>query len=393
MSSLPLLGRRIHIAGSIVEDQNVASYEDVKQARDFVQGLTVELTRAGATFVVPVDNEKFRLGDDLPICFDWLIHKTIHDNLIHRPRETAMLDGSPLIVAVQHYKTEDQIPAQYAGLWDNLRSSDHVYVENANQWNMNSKRMELQALHGDILVTLGGSEGVVYLANLYHEAGKPVVPLNFPITDPDKGSRRLFNLALTRQYSERFFRTEAGLASHGFINRINFMPRHDTAHRVHTVLELLNALERPTVFGVRLLNTAHEKYPSVEDYFEGVVKPVVEALGFKLVIVDGKKSSEESIINLEIFTKLHRSNIVIADMTGERPNNFIELGYALGRGHRVMITAEEGTKNPFDLQPLPIHFWKPSSSATLPERKDALSNYWRANAMRRRIVEPDPLVP
>lgn len=391
MSSLPLLGRRVHIAGSIVEDQSVASTEDVKRARAFVQSLTAELMRAGATFVVPVDDEKFRPGDAMPICFDWLIHKTIYENLIHRPREVTTLDGLPLIVAVQHYKTEGQIPAQYAGLWDNLRDSDHVYVENANQWNMNSKRLELQAMHGDILITLGGSEGVVFLANLYHDAGKAVVPLNFPITDADKGSRRLFNLAITRQYSERFFRTEAGLPAHGFVNRINFTPRHDTAHRVHAVIELLKALERPIVFGVRLLNTTHEKYAIVENYFEGVVKPVVESLGFKLVIVDGKKSSEESIINLEIFTKLHRSNVVIADMTGERPNNFIELGYALGRGHRVMVTAEEGTRNPFDIQPVPTHFWNPSSP--LAERKEALLNYWRANATRRRIVEPEPLVP
>ena len=393
MSHLPLLGRRVHIAGSIVTDPNVAGTEAVDQAREFVAGLTSELVKAGATFVVPVDGEKPRDCDQMPICFDWLIQKTIFDNLIHRPREAAALSNSPLIVAVQHYKTEAQVPEEYADLWDRLRASDLVYVENANQWNMNSKRLELQALHGDILVTIGGGEGVLFLANLYHDAGKPVVPLNFPIVDSDSGSRRLFSLALGRQYSERFFRTEDGSSAHGLINRINFVPRHDTAHRIRGVMEVLKALERHTVFGVRLLNTKHDKYPSVEDYFEGVVKPVVESLGYKLVIVDGRKSSEESIINLEIFTKLHRSNVVIADMTGERPNNFIELGYALGRGHRVMVTAEEGTSNPFDIEPVPTHFWKTASSATLSQRKEDLLAYWRANERRRRIVEPEPLVP
>src|SRR5207249_3232184 len=144
--------------------------------------------------------------------------------------------------------------------------------------------------------------------------------------------------------------------------RINFAPRHETAHRVQAVMDLLRALERPTVFAVRLLSKKHEKYSSVEDYFEGVVTPVVESLGYKLVVVDGKQSSEESIINLEIFAKLHRSKVVVADITGERPNNFIELGYALGCGHQVMVTAEEGTDNPFDIEPVPTHFWKPSSS-------------------------------
>ena len=45
-------------------------------------------------------------------------------------------------------------------------------IENAAHWNMNSKRMEAQARSGDILVTLGGTEGVLYLANLYHDAGR-----------------------------------------------------------------------------------------------------------------------------------------------------------------------------------------------------------------------------
>jgi hypothetical protein len=393
MTKSTLLGRRIHIAGSIDKDGAIATTEEVVLARSFVQGLTAELVKAGATFVVPVDDEKLREVDDQPICFDWLVQKTIFDNLVHRPVEASQPGGARLITVVQHHKSEAQIPCQYADLWDALRGSDHVYVENANQWDMNSKRLEMQAVNGDILITLGGSEGVLFLANLYHDAGKPVIPLDFALTPADKGSRRLFRLALTRQYSERFFRTENGAPAHGLMNRINFAPRHDTSQRIHTVMELLRALERPTVFAIRLLNPKHEKYSAVEDYFEGVVKPVVESLGFKMVIVDGRQPSEESIINLEIFTKLHRSNVVVADITGERANNFIELGYALGRGHRVMVTAEEGTKNPFDIEPVPTHFWKSGSSVSLREKQTALHEYWRANAARRRIVEPDPLVP
>jgi len=393
MTESSLLGRRIHIAGSIDKDPAVASKEEVELARDFVQGLTAELVKAGATFVVPVDDEKLRDADNLPICFDWLVQKTVFDNLIHRPLEASQQGTQRLITAVQHHKSEAQIPCQYATLWDALRGSDHVYVENANQWDMNSKRLEMQALNGDILITLGGSEGVLFLANLYHDAGKPVIPLNFALTPTDKGSRRLFGVALTRQYSERFFRTENGSSAHGFMNRINFAPRHNTTQRVQTVMELLQSLERPTVFAVRLLNPKHEKYPVVEDYFEGVVKPVVESLGYKMVMVDGRQPSEESIINVEIFTKLHRSNVVVADITGDRPNNFTELGYALGRGHRVMVLAEEGTKNPFDIEPVPTHFWKSDSSASLREKQIALREYWQANAGRRRIVEPEPLIP
>ena len=388
-----LLGRRIHIAGSIDSDAAIASAEEVARARAFVQGLTAELVKAGATFVVPIDDEKLREVDHQPICFDWLIQETIFENLVHRPLATSQPGSPRLITAVQHHKSESQIPTQFATLWDALRGSDLVYVENANQWDMNSKRLEMQALNGDILITLGGSEGVLFLANLYHDAGKPVIPLNFALTPADKGSRRLFNLALTRQYSERFFRTESGAPAHGLLNRLNFASRHDTPQRIQTVMELLRALERPTVFAVRLLNPKHDNYSAVEDYFQGVVEPVVESLGYKMVIVDGRTRSEESLINLEIFTKLHRSNVVVADITGDRANNFIELGYALGRGHRVMVTAEEGTQNPFDIEPVPTHFWKSGSSVSLREKQTALREYWQANAERRRIVEPEPLVP
>ena len=102
----PLLGRRIHIAGSIVEDAAVAAAADVNTARELVAGLVKELVKRGANFVIPVDAEPVRKNDGLPICFDWLVWKTIKDNLALRP---ANVLGS-LAVAVQHHKSEDQFP-------------------------------------------------------------------------------------------------------------------------------------------------------------------------------------------------------------------------------------------------------------------------------------------
>ena len=112
MARSPLFGRRVHIAGSIVEDAAVAAAADVEQARELVAALVKELVKRGANFVIPVDAEPVRKGDSLPICFDWLVWKMIKDNLALRP---ANVSGS-LAVAVQHHKSEDQIPAEYAGL-------------------------------------------------------------------------------------------------------------------------------------------------------------------------------------------------------------------------------------------------------------------------------------
>jgi len=130
MAKSPLFGRRIHIAGSVPDDAVVAPTSEVQQAQDLVAGLVKELVRRGVTFVVPVDAEKLRAADGQPICFDWLVWKTIQANLIHRPSNAP----NPLAVAVQHHKNEEQIPKEFEGLWDDLRNSDLVQIESAAQY-------------------------------------------------------------------------------------------------------------------------------------------------------------------------------------------------------------------------------------------------------------------
>jgi TIR- and PNP-associating SLOG family len=271
MARSSLLGRRVHIAGSISLDSAVAPTEEVDHARELVEGIVRELMKRGATFVIPVDAEKLRPGDGQPICFDWMVWKTLHENLAHRPGDAP----NPLAIAVQHHKSETQVPGQFEKLWDDLRGSDLVQIENVSYWNMNSKRMEAQARFGDILLALGGSEGVLFLANLYHDAGKPVVPLNAAICSADDGARRLFAIGLSSVKAPHLFRTESQSA-HVWINRINFSPRRPVAERIGLVIELLEALEHPRAFGVRLLNPQHDDYADVQGFFDMVVQPVVE---------------------------------------------------------------------------------------------------------------------
>jgi len=78
MTRSPLFGRRIHFSGSISPDLAVATTDDVKRARELVQTLAHELVARGATFVLPVDTEKTRAADAMPICFDWLLWQTLH---------------------------------------------------------------------------------------------------------------------------------------------------------------------------------------------------------------------------------------------------------------------------------------------------------------------------
>lgn len=387
MARSPLFGRRVHIAGSIVEDLAIASSADVNQARELIAGLVKELVRRGANFVVPVDAEPLRKTDGLPICFDWLVWKTLKENLASRPGNVP----GPLAVAVQHHKNEDQIPSEYLALWDELRSSPLVKIENAAHWNMASKRMEAQGRFGDILVALGGTEGVLYLANLYHDAGKPIIPLNLPLSPETTGARRLYNFGLTSTQTRRLFQILGDGDAHDWLNRIRFPARQSVADRVAVLVDLLEGLERPKAFAVRLLNPDLPDYADVQGFFDIVVHPVIEnELGYRLVVIDGRQAYDHSRIDQEIFAKLHRSSVVIADITGGRPNCFLELGYALGRGLPTMVTAREGSNLPFDITTLSGLHWKNTGPAE--DRRRAFREHWQAIRTRPSLVPAEPLI-
>ena len=388
MARLPLHGRRIHIAGSIVEDVAVATADDVRLARELVVELVKALVRRGANFVVPVDAEPKRRADGLPICFDWLVWRTLRDNLVHRP---AGVPG-PMAIAVQHHKSEDQIPPEFVDLWDDLRSNPAlVQIENAAHWNMASKRMEAQARAGDILVALGGTEGVLFLANLYHDAGKPIVPLNLPLCPESTGARRLYNFGLASQQTRRLFQIAGDGDAHHWLNRIRFPARQATADRVSDVVELLESLEPPRAFAVRMLNPALPEYAAVQDFFDVVVQPVIEdELGYRLVVVDGRQAYDHARIDEEIFAKLHRSSVVLADITGARPNCFLELGYALGRGLPTMVMAQRGASLPFDITTLSGLHWATTGSAE--DRRRAFRDHWKAIRNRPPLVPTEPLI-
>lgn len=387
MARSPLFGRRIHISGSVVDDLAAAPSADVKGAREFVAALVRELVKRGANFVVPVDAEPVRNCDGEPICFDWLIWRSIKENLMLRPVNVP----GPLVVAVQHYKTENQIPDDHLPLWDELRGSPLVKIENAAHWNMASKRMEAQARFGDILIPLGGAEGVLFLANLYHDAGKPIVPLNFALCPESTGARRLYNFGLTSGQTRRLFQVADDGDAHDWINKIRFPLRQSVADRVSVLMDLLEALDKPKAFAVRLLNPDLPDYQNVQDFFDAVVQPVIEGeLGYRLVVVDGRQTHEYPRIDQEIFARLHRSSVVLADITGARPNCFVELGYALGRGLPTMVMVQAGATLPFDITTFSGFHWK--ADGALEERRRLFREHWHAIRNRPCLVPTEPLI-
>ena len=389
MSASSLLGRRIHIAGSISDDPSVAPRAEVERAQECIKLLVPRLVERGATFVLPIDDEKTREADGLPICFDWLILRVLVECIDSRPRDAP----EPYAVAVRHHKSEGQVPTELTKLWQQFRDSRHVEIRDVGHWNLYSKRMEAQASHGDVLIALGGKDGVLYLANLYHDAGKPVVPLNIPITPEGAGAQKLFDdIGLSQFNANRLFRPKGSMTVRAWMGKVDFNNRgRNNKQQMDVVLELLDDLDAPHAFVVRLMDDRHDSYSAVEELFSKVISPVVEEeYGHRIAVVDGSQPYDSPTIQQDIFEKLHHSQLALVDLTGVRPNCLIELGYALGRGLPTMLLAQQGEKAPFDIQGVPIYYWKPSDSVE--KRQEDFRSYWKANIRRPPLVPPEALI-
>jgi hypothetical protein len=245
-----------------------------------------------------------------------------------------------------------------------------------------------QAVFGDALVILGGGTGVEHSADMYLSRRKPVIPLDLALgASRDDGTGGAVRLAKeARTGPTRFFRfgpadaNTEGAALATLATRNGAAVACDIANRA---VDLLTKIARPSVFYVRVLNPAHGKFAVVESFFREVVDPVVNEAGMNRIEI-GTDKSEYAFINVGIFESLHFASAAIVDVTGERPNCFIELGYAL-RGNRVLVTAEEGTKLPFDQEMIPCHFWRPGDS--IADRKKSLVEFWEKNINRPQIVK------
>jgi hypothetical protein len=107
--------------------------------------------------------------------------------------------------------------------------------------------------------------------------------------------------------------------------------------------------------------------------------PAIEAAGFAARRVDRHNAGD--LLKSEIVQFLERSQIIVADLTNERPNCYLEIGYAMGLGKKpnLILTAREdhhhssrnfradGPRVHFDLEGYDILFWNPEDLASFRE--------------------------
>lgn len=350
---------RVHIAGSAAPD---ACGPVLEAAHEFVRSLSSNLIDSGRGIVLGIGDEP--LGDaGLPCTFDWTILEAISgtpDYGIDWPSDRL---GRFRIVASQ--RAVERIPDSRRPLWEVCVARRDLELHlSPPGWRMGGIVRAEQALSGDVLVAIGGGAGVEHLAMLYLDEGKSVLPIQCRIGssvgDGSGGSVYLHGRALNETSVFFDLRDGAGNST----ARLSSLRVDDESQPDRVALEtasLIGDLRSPVAFYVRLLSKDLDEFERVDSFFRNIVDPVIENEGFMPYEI-GRDYSDNAFMNVEIFEKLHRASLVVVDLTGVRPNCTLELGYALARRRRVLITAMHGTLLPFDSDKLPTLFWRPDES-------------------------------
>lgn len=384
---MELRGRRIHIVGSADPE---ADETKLLYAHSLASELVHAFVAEGAAFVVPFGKEPFlKDRDDGPsVIFDWTVAVAVHKALKGGVAAASGPNGR-LIATLATSKTDSQIPPTRRPIYDELRDGDAVHLEFLEPgWNAGASRRQRLVRLGDVLIGISGGEGVEHLAIEYSSRGKPVIPLDIQLgalqRDGSGGASRLFERALTQP--KEFLRVSDGGSATDLLDRTRTRNGETPTDKVvAAMLKLLHGLAAPRVFYVRLLNDKLPEYPSVESFFRDTVDPLVCELGYDPCQM-GVRKNEFAWMNQAIFDSLHHSSVVLVDLTTLRPNCFMEFGYALGNKQKVILTARDDTKLPFDSSSLETFFWGEAESAS--ERLKRLRQHWERNIDMPAIVNP-----
>ena len=134
--------------------------------------------------------------------------------------------------------------------------------------------------------------------------------------------------------------------------------------------------------------------------YEVAIVPAIKACGMEVKRVD--KHNEGKLLNSEIARFINEGDIIVADLTNERPNCYLEVGYTMGLGKfsNLILTAREdhfndslnynpkGPRIHFDLGGYEILRWKMDALDTF--RSELVKNIKRRQAViHRQRIEQD----
>ena len=135
---------------------------------------------------------------------------------------------------------------------------------------------------------------------------------------------------------------------------------------------LLQDLEKmPSVERVRPLRPAFVimKFDDelLDSAYEGVIRPLLEEFGYDPQRIDEIQDSGK--ISDQILMSIRDAELIVADLTGERPNCYYEVGYAHALDKAMIFTMKKGEKIHFDLSHHRVIIWTTEASLRKQLRK------------------------
>lgn len=131
---------------------------------------------------------------------------------------------------------------------------------------------------------------------------------------------------------------------------------------------------------------------TLESAYDNAIKIAVKAAEYSPIRID--RVSKAGKIDDQILTQIARSEVVLADLTGERPNCYYETGYAHALGKELVLTIQKGARVHFNLAAYRFIEWgsEEELKAKLEERFNDIrqKNRLRADRGGQRLTAPRP---
>jgi hypothetical protein len=146
--------------------------------------------------------------------------------------------------------------------------------------------------------------------------------------------------------------------------------RFDRAtEQVKSLMQRLIEPPKRQIFVIMALNNRF-----LNSAYKGVIKPLGEKLGYKVVRVDEIENS--GMVTAQIIDGIAESQIVISDLTDSRPNCYYETGIAYATGKELILCIREDEHIHFDLSVNRFIKWETEEQlrTALRQRLEAIEN-------------------
>jgi len=117
-----------------------------------------------------------------------------------------------------------------------------------------------------------------------------------------------------------------------------------------------------------------EKYNQFKEVYDYIVKPAIKSCGYELEVIRADDIEKPGSFVKDILENLLNSFIVIADLTGQNPNVFYELGVRHSLSARTILISQSLDDIPSDLREYRTIIYE-NSAKGVKDFTDQLTNY------------------